>query len=60
MSRTQSLKEAQKRHVSKLKRVEITFTLEEMELYEKLKERCVIKDTSMNNLIKEILKGVKL
>jgi DNA replication initiation complex subunit (GINS family) len=60
MSRTQSLKEAQKRHASKLRRVEITFTPEEMELYEELKERCEREDVSMNNLIKNILKGEKI
>lgn len=60
MSRTQSLKEAQKRHASKLKRVEITFTPEDMELYEKLKERCEHEDVSMNNIIKSILKGEQL
>ena len=60
MSRTQSLKEAQKRHASKLRRVEITFTPEEMKLYEKLKERCDRESVSMNNLVKSILKGEKI
>ncbi len=54
--RTEALKETQKRHAAKLKRVEIQFSPSEAPLYDKLQERAKKEQKSVNAVIKGLIR----
>ena len=53
--RTEALKEAQKRHRSGIKRVDVSFSSAETELYKKLLKYAEEKNVSVNNVVKTAL-----
>ena len=55
MSRTEALKNAQKRHRSGIKRVDVSFAETETELYQKLLKYAEKENVSVNNAVKTAL-----
>lgn len=54
--RSEALKEAQRRHAQKLKRVEIQFSPDEEHLYNKLQERAKKEQKSVNAVVKDLIR----
>lgn len=54
--RSEALKETQKRYLSKLLRVGIYFSPEEKPLYDKLQERAVREQKSVNAVVKDLIR----